>query len=108
MTNFKQKYALSDEGAKGMAVASIANIFYNLALFSPVALLYFLVKDMLGGTIEGKSTFYISGICAWVVIMAITTVIQYNTCYFSTYKESGIRRISLAEKLRRLPLSFFS
>mgnify|MGYP003420404310 FL=1 len=53
MTNFKQKYALSDEGAKGMAVASIANIFYNLALFSPVALLYFLVKDMLGGTIEG-------------------------------------------------------
>ena len=57
MTNFKQKYALSDEGAKGMAVASIANIFYNLALFSPVALLYFLVKDMLGGTIEGKSTF---------------------------------------------------
>lgn len=108
MTNFKQKYALSDEGAKGMAVASIANIFYNLALFSPVALLYFLGKDMLSGTIEGKSTFYISGICAWVVIMAITTVIQYNTCYFSTYKESGIRRISLAEKLRRLPLSFFS
>ncbi len=108
MTNFKQKYALSDEGAKAMVVASIANIFYNLTLFSPVVLLYFLVRDMLDGNIEGKASFYISGICIWIVIMAVTTVIQYNTCYFSTYKESGIRRISLAEKLRHLPLSFFS
>ncbi len=108
MTNFKQKYALSDEGAKAMVVASIANIFYNLTLFSPVVLLYFLVRDMLDGDIEGKASFYISGICIWVVIMAVTNVIQYNTCYFSTYKESGIRRISLAEKLRHLPLSFFS
>ena len=68
MTNFKQKYALSDEGAKAMVVASIANIFYNLTLFSPVVLLYFLVRDMLDGNIEGKASFYISGICIWVSV----------------------------------------
>ncbi|MBQ5576167.1 MAG: ABC transporter ATP-binding protein, partial [Bacteroidales bacterium] len=108
MKNFKQKYALSDEGARSMVIASVANIFYNLMLFSPVLLLYFLVQDIMNGTIEGRATFYITGICIWIVLMSVTTVIQYNTSYFSTYKESGVRRISLAEKLRRLPLSFFA
>jgi len=108
MANLKQKYALSDEGAKSMVVASVANAFYNLVIFSPVALLYFLVQDIMGGTLDGRAPFYISGICVWAVLMAATTVIQYNTSYFSTYRESGVRRISIAEKLRKLPLSFFA
>lgn len=108
MLNFKQKYALSDEGAKSMLVASVANVFYNLALFSPVILLYLLIQDIMGNHLEGRLPFYIIGVFVWVIIMTITTVIQYNTCYFSTYRESGVRRISLSEKLRRLPLSFFA
>ena len=108
MLNFKQKYALSDEGAKSMLIASAANVFYNLALFSPVILLYQLIQDIMSDQFEGKLPFYIIGVSIWVIIMAITTVIQYNTCYFSTYRESGVRRITLAEKLRRLPLSFFA
>lgn len=108
MVNLKQKYALSDEGAKSMVVASVANVFYNLVIFSPVVILYFLVQDIMAGTLGGRAPFYILGICVWTVLMAVTTVIQYNTCYFSTYRESGVRRISLAEKLRKLPLSFFA
>lgn len=108
MLNFKQKYALSDEGAKSMLIASAANVFYNLALFSPVILLYLLIQDIMSDQLEGRLPFYIIGVSIWVIIMAITTVIQYNTCYFSTYRESGVRRITLAEKLRRLPLSFFA
>ena len=108
MKNLKQKYALSDEGARSMVTASVANVFYNLALFSPVVLLYFLIEDIIGGTLEGKGTFYVSGICIWIIIMATTAMVQYNTSFFSTYKESGVRRITLAEKLRRLPLSFFA
>lgn len=108
MLNFKQKYALSDEGAKSMLIASAANVFYNLALFSPVILLYILIQDIMSDHLEGRLPFYIIGVSIWVIIMTITTVIQYNTCYFSTYRESGVRRITLAEKLRRLPLSFFA
>lgn len=108
MLNFKQKYALSDEGAKSMLIASAANVFYNLALFSPVILLYQLIQDIMSDQLEGRLPFYIIGVSIWVIIMAITNVIQYNTCYFSTYRESGVRRITLAEKLRRLPLSFFA
>ncbi|MBR6083335.1 MAG: ABC transporter ATP-binding protein [Salinivirgaceae bacterium] len=108
MATLKQKYALSDEGARSMVIASTANVFYNLALFSPVVLLYFLIQDIMGGTLGGRASFYLTGICIWLVLMIITTVIQYNTCYFSTYRESGIRRVTLAEKLRKLPLSFFA
>lgn len=108
MLNFKQKYALSDEGAKSMLIASAANVFYNLALFSPVILLYILIQDIMSDQLVGRLPFYIIGVSIWVIIMTITTVIQYNTCYFSTYRESGVRRITLAEKLRRLPLSFFA
>lgn len=108
MKNLKQKYALSDEGARSMIIASVANIFYNLVLFSPVVLLYFLIKDILGDGLGDKATFYLTGICIWVLLLIVTAMIQYNTCFFSTYKESGVRRITLAEKLRKLPLSFFA
>lgn len=33
--------------------------------------------------------------------------IQYNATFLSTYVESGVRRITLAEKLRKISLSFF-
>ena len=108
MATLKQKYALSDEGARSMVIASTANVFYNLALFSPVVLLWFLIQDIMGGTLGGRASFYLTGMCIWLVLMIVTTVIQYNTCYFSTYRESGIRRVTLAEKLRKLPLSFFA
>lgn len=88
MATLKQKYALSDEGARSMVIASTANVFYNLALFSPVVLLWFLIQDIMGGTLVGRASFYLTGICIWLVLMIVTTVIQYNTCYFSTYRES--------------------
>ncbi len=39
--------------------------------------------------------------------MLIATRFQYNATYLATYVESGVRRISLAEQLRKIPLSFF-
>ena len=45
-------------------------------------------------------------ICALLLIV-ISTGFQYNSTFYSTYVESGVRRRTLAEKLRKLPLSFF-
>ena len=69
MLNFKQKYALSDKGAKSMLIASVANVFYNLALFSPVILLYLLIQDIMGNHLEGRLPFYIIGVFVWVIII---------------------------------------
>lgn len=103
-----KKYALSKQGAKDFIKASLACTFTDLCLMLPVGLLYFLVDDLLKGTIP-NSHYYIYGfgIVGIIVLLALSNYIQYNLTFFNTYKESGIRRISLAERLRKLPLSFF-
>lgn len=104
----KRTLALSDRGAKDMIKAFFACTLANFALMVPVILLYNFIKDMLDGVIpDGKHVYYIVGIIIALALIAITTYIQYNATFLATYKESGVRRLSLAEKLRRLPLSFF-
>ena len=104
----KHTFALSDKGAKDMVGAFFACILHNLSLMVPVVLLYNLIGDLLdGGIPEGKSTFYIAGLFIALGLIMLTYYIQYNATFFATYVESGVRRLSLAEKLRRIPLSFF-
>ena len=101
------KYALSEHGASDMLKAFVSVTVSDLVLMIPVVLLYFLVKDYMESNIAFKAGFYIAGIVITLVLIAITTYIQYNATFLSTYVESGVRRITLAEKLRKLPLSFF-
>ena len=104
----KHTFALSDKGAKDMVGAFFACILHNLSLMVPVVLLYNLISDLLdGGIPEGKSTFYIVGLVIALGFIMLTYYIQYNATFFATYVESGVRRLSLAEKLRKIPLSFF-
>lgn len=109
MLNYLQhKYALSRKGAKDMVKAVITCTLSYLVLMLPVSLLYFLVDDLMNGGVSGnRIAFYAVGIAVCLVLVFLTTYFQYNATFFATYMESGIRRISLAEKLRRLPLSFF-
>lgn len=103
-----KKYALSKQGAKDFIKASLACTATDLCLMLPVGLLYFLVDDLLKGPIPTSHYYlYIFGIVGIIVLLTLSNYIQYNLTFFSTYKESGIRRISLAERLRQLPLSFF-
>lgn len=108
LEKLKHTFALSQQGAKDMVKAFLACILHNISLMVPVVLLYSLVKDLLGGGIpEGKGTFYIVGIVIALGLIFFTYYIQYNATFFATYVESGVRRLTLAEKLRKIPLSFF-
>ena len=104
----QHKYALSEQGAKDMEKAFAACTIANLAQMFPVGLLYLMACDLLSGGIkEEHKPVFIAGSLICVVLIALTEYIQYNATFFSTYVESGIRRRTLAEKLRRIPLSFF-
>ena len=104
----QRKTASSEKGAKGLVKGVIACAFQNLAFMLPTSLLYFLVADMLsGGVTGGRIRFYVGGIAVCFALILLTTWFQYNNTYFTTYEESGKRRLSLAERLRKLPLSFF-
>ena len=103
----QKKYALSERGVKDLILGCIACAVQNLAFMFPVCLLFMLVGDLMGGTVLEHTALYIAGCILSAALIFTATWFQYNATYFATYRESGVRRISLAEKLREIPLSFF-
>lgn len=101
------KYALSRRGAIDYLKAIAANTVVNLVKMLPVWLLFLLVSDYVNGNTDHNYLLYGLGCTAVLVLMYITNYIQYNCNYLSTYRESATRRISLAERMRKLPLSYF-
>ena len=103
------KFALTEQGAKDFIKTLLMNVLSNIALMIPVWLLYILVDDLLGEGIPASHYYlFIFGSLGIIVALGLIYYIQYHCSYFLTYKESGKRRIALAERLRKLPLSFFS
>ena len=103
----QKKYALSRQGAKDLVKGCVACFFQYLSLMVPIALLYYIVSDLMNGDAGYRKWFYIGGCVVCVILILVTTWFQYNGTFFATYIESGVRRISIAEKLRKLPLSYF-
>lgn len=101
------KYALSRRGAIDYLKAIAASTVVNLVKMLPVWLLFLLVSDYVNGNTDHSYLLYGLGCTAILVLMYITNYIQYNCNYLSTYRESATRRISLAERMRKLPLSYF-
>ena len=99
--------ASSPQGAQGLVKGILACALQNIAFMLPTSLLYFLVRDLMAGSTVGLGAFYACGCIVCFLLILLTTWFQYNGTYFTTYKESGVRRLSLAERLRKLPLSFF-
>ena len=113
MTNYlKRIFALSDKGAKDLFKASICCTLTNISLMLPVTIMYFLLQDLLLPLIYGSGklpgvTFYLVVSVVVLVIIFILNYIQYNATFLASYRESANKRISLAEHLRKIPLSFF-
>ena len=112
ISRLQKKYALSDQGAKDLLKAIIYSVLANISLMLPVALLAVVLNAMLPvvlGTeekITGIAGDTIVGILILIIIF-ILHYFQYTKADIGTYEESEKRRITLADKLRTLPLSFF-
>jgi len=104
----QHKYALSEKGAKDMIKAFGACTISNISMMFPVGVLFTFSSELLDGKdLRENMTFYIVGSLICLALIALTQYIQYSATFYSTYVESGVRRRSLAEKLRKIPLSFF-
>ena len=108
----QEKYALSEQGAKDLCKGILYSVLAYISLMLPVALLA-VVLDALLAPLLGNSSKSVSvplyigiGIVILVVIF-IMHYLQYTITYMGTYEESERRRITLAEKLRTMPLRFF-
>lgn len=112
MKYFQKKYALSEAGAKDLVKGIVYSVLAYISLMLPVALLAYVLNDLLTPLLTGGENktnvwlYVIIGIVVLVVIY-IFHYLQYTVTYMGTYEESERRRITLAEKLRVLPLRFF-
>ncbi len=104
----QHKYALSKQGARDMVKACFCVLVANIVLMMPAGILYTLIKDMLDGDLsKDRVAFYAIASVVILLLVAVTNFIQYNATFLTTYRESGVRRTAIAEKLRKLPLSYF-
>lgn len=103
----ERTFALSEKGARDLVKGFIACAVHNLTLFVPVGILYLLASDMMMNTLAGRGLIYAALCIISVALIMISYRWVYKATYFSTYIESGVRRVSLAEKLRKIPLSYF-
>ena len=104
----QHKYALSRQGAIDMIKACISVTITNIVLMMSAGILYMLIKDLLNDSLsKDRVPFYVAGSIIILLAVAITNFIQYNATFLTTYRESGVRRTTIAEKLRKLPLSYF-
>lgn len=93
---------------KGILASAAANI----SLLFPAGLLLLSIRDLMmyiekNGAYNINILAYAGYSVVFSAIILITHRIQYDSTYFSAYSESADRRVALAEKLRKLPLSFF-
>ena len=92
------------DNIKGILSCALQNISFML----PVGLLYLLVGEIMDGTLTTKRIpFYVTGCIAAALLIVVCTRLEYDNTYLVTYVESGVRRVNLAEKLRKIPFSFF-
>ena len=104
----QHKYALSKQGAVDMIKACISVTITNIVLMMTAGILYTLIKDLLDNNLNrDRIPFYAIGSAIIIVMVFVSNFIQYNATFLTTYRESGVRRTAIAEKLRKLPLSYF-
>ena len=105
-------FALSEKGAKDLVRAVLWCFVCNLSLMLPVGAVMFTAQRLLACLEGGGSPMASFAVCtgfalAVLVLLFVLHWFQYASLYLATYQESASRRVSLAETLRKLPLSFF-
>ena len=109
----RRRFALSEKGARDFCRGVVWTTIFDIVLMLPAVFVFVFLDDtlrpLLGGTPStGHGLAYYALLAlAFMAVMYVVGVFQYRSTYTSVYDESANRRISLAEKLRRLPLAFF-
>ena len=109
--SIKEKYGLTDEGVRNVKLGAVWTAVSNLVVFAGVGVLFLamgaFVDHLAGGTALPDIAPYAIGLAAFAAALFVTEYFAYYYQYGVIYKESGRLRIGLAERLRKLPLSFF-
>jgi len=109
--DFQRKYALTDQGIKNTKQGTVFTVIVNLVVMGGMGILYFLMTKFMNTLTAGaplpNALVFILLVIAFVVLSLITHMQQYRATYGLVYSEVKAVRISIAERLRKLPLGYF-
>ena len=105
-------FALSDAGTRNLRSAITFGTIINLFLMVPLGLSlyvlrYFLARIMQQGFQVPNVWAVSAAALAMIAVLFILEKLKYGKTYNGAYEEAANVRISLAESLRKLPLSYF-
>ena len=108
---FQRKYALSDQGVATTKKGTFWTVIVNLAMMAGMGILYFLMMAFMETLVDGaplpNAAVFIGITVAFLALSLVTHYQQYIATYGLVYEEVKTMRLGLAERLRKLPLSFF-
>ncbi len=113
LKTIEKTFALSEKGAKDFIRGTFWTTLLNVSLMLPAVFIFLFLEQYLNKALNPAVEithglwYYILLGLGFMVIIFIIAMFQYSSTYFTVYNESANRRISLAEKLRKLPLAFF-
>lgn len=113
LKTIQKRFALSKKGAKDFCKGVCWTTLLNIALMLPAVFVFLFLEDYLRPVLNPAASvahgivYYLILAVVFMVVMYVIALFQYESTFNTVYDESANRRISLAEKLRKLPLSFF-
>lgn len=111
LTSFKKKYFLSDKGVAGVKRGIFWTTITNLVTMAGMGFLFltmagFIDRMAMGADLPAALP-VAGGLAIFLVLLFASNWQQYYYSYCIFYEECGNQRIEIAERLRKLPLSFF-
>ena len=109
--NFQRKYALTDQGERNTKKGAFWTVIVNLIVMAGIGILYFMTAGFMdtltnGAPLPGAALPVIL-VILFVLLSFLTHLQQYKATYGLVYNEVKTTRLSLAERLRKLPLGYF-
>lgn len=109
--SFQKKYFLSDKGVAGVKRGIFWTTLTNLITMAGMGFLLLVmagfVEHLASGADLPDALPIVGGLLVFFVLLFASNWQQYYYTYCIFYEECGKQRMEIAERLRKLPLSFF-
>ena len=109
--SFQKKYFLSDKGVAGVKRGIFWTTLTNLITMAGMGFLFLVmagfVEHLASGADLPDALPIVGGLLVFFVLLFASNWQQYYYTYCIFYEECGKQRMEIAERLRKLPLSFF-
>jgi ATP-binding cassette subfamily B protein IrtB len=103
----KRKFSLTDSGARAVQRAALISFFVNVGYMVLMLIVMHYGDNVLKGAMK-PAWYYLGIIAATLAVLYIIIDREYVLTFNATYREATALRMEIADRLKQLPLSYFS